>query len=74
MKWYHKPIIVVLAIFSLGPLALPVLWGAPSFKKWHKILISAIVITGTIMTIKGLLYFYNVALEETEATLEILGE
>lgn len=48
MKWYFKPIPVVIAILIAGPFALPLVWMSPAFKKWHK---AAITIILTLVTI-----------------------
>ena len=43
-KWYCKTSIIVIAILSVGPLALPLVWLNPNYSKLRKIVVSAIVI------------------------------
>ena len=54
-KWYFKTSVLVIALLSVGPLALPLLWFNPRFRLKMKILISVGVIILTywlaIMTI-----------------------
>lgn len=43
-KWYFKTSVFIIAILSVGPLALPLLWFNPRFSWKGKIIISAVVI------------------------------
>jgi len=45
IKWYFKTYTFVVALLCVGPLALPMLWFNPRFRRVSKILISIIVIT-----------------------------
>lgn len=48
MKWYLKPIPIVIAILIVGPFALPLVWMSPAFKRWHKTAVTVILILVTI--------------------------
>lgn len=52
MKWYLKPISIIIAILIIGPFALPLVWMSPAFKKWHKIVITIGLILMTIWLIQ----------------------
>ena len=43
-KWYFKTSILVIALLSIGPLALPMVWFNPRYSIAKKIIISAIVL------------------------------
>ncbi|MDD5596128.1 MAG: zinc ribbon domain-containing protein [Candidatus Omnitrophica bacterium] len=50
-KWYFKTSILVFALLSFGPLALPLLWFNPRFSKTSKIVISVITLIITYYSI-----------------------
>jgi len=43
-KWYFKASILVIALLSVGPFALPLMWFNPGYSRSKKIVISLIVI------------------------------
>jgi len=47
-KWYFSTTIVVIALLSVGPLALPLVWFNPRYKRITKIVVSVIVVALTI--------------------------
>jgi hypothetical protein len=48
MKWYLRPIsVVVLLFFVLGPFGLPLLYKSPKFSKTLKIILTIVVILYT---------------------------
>ena len=61
--WYFKTSVVVIAILSVGPLALPLVWCHPRYSAAKKIAISAVVL--------ALTYFLW---EATRGALKSLGE
>jgi len=72
LKWYLRPIIVVLALLSAGPFAIPLVWVSPAFKKWHKILLTVVVVLFTIWTIKLTADLYRMLLKEALELKELL--
>ena len=69
-KWYFKTSIFIIAILSVGPLALPLLWFNPRFSWKSKITISAIVIISTyylgvllVNSLKSLSSYYQLLKE-----------
>lgn len=46
-KWYFSNFFVVVAILSFGPLALPLVWFHPHYKRATKIIVSVIVVVLT---------------------------
>lgn len=59
MKWYLRPAWVVVMILAMGPLAIPLVWMSPAFKKWLKVTITVLLILFTIWTIKASVSLYN---------------
>ena len=54
VKWYYKPINVILALFLvLGPFGLPLLFKSPKFNTASKILLTILVIIYTLLLIYG---------------------
>jgi len=47
-KWYFSTAIVVVALLSVGPFALPLVWFHPRYKTTTKVVVSFIVIALTI--------------------------
>ncbi len=64
MKWYLKPASVILALLIAGPLAIPLVWMSPAFKKRHKAFITALVILITVWLIKTSVVLYETALRQ----------
>jgi len=49
IRWYLKPVIVLLLLFIvLGPFALPLLYKSPKFNKTLKILLTVVVVIYTL--------------------------
>ena len=74
MKWYYKPATVIIAILCVGPLALPLLWASPGFKKIYKIAISILVIAATVWLIKASADLYSILMREFEEIEKILSQ
>lgn len=63
MKWYLKPIWIVLAILVAGPFALPLVWMTPALKKWQKYLITLIIFILTIWFIEISIELFRIVLK-----------
>ncbi len=50
IKWYFSTAIVVIALLSVGPLALPLVWFHPRYKQTTKIVISVLIIVLTVVS------------------------
>ena len=48
MKWYLRPVMVMIAILIAGPFAIPLVWISPAFKRWQKIAITIVLVLLTI--------------------------
>ncbi len=49
-KWYFSTAIVVIALLSFGPFALPLVWFHPRYKNVTKLVVTAVVIALTVWT------------------------
>jgi hypothetical protein len=72
VKWYLKPLIIFMIILAAGPFALPLVWKSPSFKRWQKIAITALLVVLTIWLIKISIDLYHLLLKELKSLSEIL--
>lgn len=70
MKWYLKPIPVVIAILIVGPFALPLIWMSPAFKRWHKTVATIILILVTIWLIRVSVNTYQLFITEMKSLQE----
>lgn len=73
MKWYHRPVVVVIAILCAGPFALPLVWFSPAFRGWHKAVISAFITVITVATVKSSIVLYRILLTRLEDLRVIMG-
>lgn len=60
IKWYYRPVMVIVAILALGPFALPLVWMSPALKKWHKIVLFALTLALTAWLVKAMADIYQV--------------
>lgn len=66
-KWYFSTSAVVLALFVLGPLALPMVWFHPRYKIITKVVVTIIVIAVTVLCSYLISYIYNNLMKQIEA-------
>lgn len=48
VKWYLKPVSVIIGILVLGPFALPLIWMSPALKMWQKIALTVLTAALTV--------------------------
>jgi len=72
IKWYYKPLVIFVIILAAGPFAIPLVWKSPSFKKWHKIIITVLLIVLTIWLIKSSVQLYRLLLKELKSLSEVM--
>jgi uncharacterized membrane protein YvbJ len=70
-KWYLKTSTLVIALFCVGPLALPLIWINPRFSKNVKIIITTVVIVFSVIfgalfvkSVKGIIEYYGLIAEQ----------
>ena len=54
LPWYFKTSVVVIALLSVGPLALPMVWFHPRYKVLTKVLVTVITVIVTYYSIIAL--------------------
>ena len=59
VKWYLKPLVIFVIILAAGPFALPLVWKSPSFKKWHKTVITITLVILTVWLIISSVNLYH---------------
>lgn len=64
VRWFYRPVWVVVAILAAGPFALPLVWLSPGLKRWHKVLLSLITIVITIWLVKATAEIYQALVKE----------
>lgn len=67
MKWYLKPVAIVVAILAAGPFAIPLVWMSPAFKKWQKVVITIALILLTVWLVKISAEAYKILMKEMKA-------
>ena len=73
VRWYHKPVPVIVLLLCFGPFALPFLWSSPAFGKVSKIALSVLVILATFWLIDVSIDLYKLLIEEMKKIQEILS-
>ena len=59
IKWFYKPVWIVVAILAAGPFALPLVWFSPALKPWHKILTTIVIILISVWLVKATVDIYS---------------
>ena len=73
IKWYLKPVAIVVAILAVGPFAIPLVWMSPAFNKWQKIAITALLILLTIWLVRtsvNLVETFKQRMQELQAAMK----
>jgi len=66
-KWYFSTSTVVIALLVLGPLALPLVWLNPRYKRTTKLVVTGLVIAVTIVLCYLVAYIYNSLREQIKS-------
>ncbi len=64
IPWYYRPATVWIALFCVGPLALPLVILTPAFSRTVKIIIVALVILMSIWMWDASMKLYNLLMQE----------
>ena len=74
IKWFLKPVPVIISILFMGPFALGFVWMSPAFKKVHKVILTVLTIAFTILLVRAGYRLYNIILEEARQLKEVLSQ
>jgi len=67
LPWYHSPIgIALLAVFVLGPLALPLAWRTPAFGPRGRAIATALILLYTALLCWQVWFAVQLALEQLQ--------
>ena len=72
IKWYYRPTAVLVAVFFLGPFALPVVWRSPAFSRSAKIGLTILMIALTLWFVKLSFDLYQALINEAHYLQNIL--
>ncbi len=72
VKWYLRPVAILIALITVGPLAMPMIWISPALKRWQMIALTAIVVLLTVWIIKASVDLYRILLRELRNIQEVL--
>ena len=67
VKWYLKPVTILVWILVLGPFAIPLVIASPAFKTWQKIAISIALIMLTVWLMKATIDIYQGLLSKLQS-------
>lgn len=65
-KWYQSTAVIVLAILTVGPLALPLVWVHPRYSVVNKIVVTLGVIVLTVMLCYATAIAYRSLMEQIQ--------
>jgi uncharacterized membrane protein YvbJ len=68
-KWYFATGTIVLALLCVGPMALPLVWINPRYKISTRVIVTVIVLAGTIFFMYLAVYLYQQMIDQ----LTVLG-
>ena len=66
-KWYHSTLLVIAAIATLGPLALPMVWTNPRYNPFVKVTITVAVFALTIGMCYSMVFMYRHLINQIQA-------
>lgn len=66
-KWYYSTTAVVIALLTLGPFALPLVWLNPRYKVITKLIVTIGVIVVSVLLCRATVALYNNLFEQINA-------
>ena len=66
-KWYHSTLLVIAAIATLGPLALPMVWTNPRYHPLVKIGVTMAVFALTVGLCYAMVFMYRHLIDQIQA-------
>jgi len=65
-NWYFRTSTVVISILCVGPFALPLVWFNPDYKMVTKVVVTAVVIIGTLLLCYSVVGLYSNLFKQLE--------
>jgi len=72
VKWYLKPVSIVIAILAVGPFAIPLVLMSPALKKWQKVVLTAFLILFTVWLVKATMDIYRSLLKQMQTIQDMM--
>ena len=69
-KWYFSNLVVIIAVLSVGPFALPLVWWNPRYGLAARVIITVVVLVFSY----GAYIFTRVLMQELNEQMELLRE
>ncbi len=66
VRWFFRPVAVIVAILVAGPFAIPLIWLSPAFNKWQKVVLTIAITLLTIWMIKASMGIYQQVVKELQ--------
>jgi len=66
VKWYLKPVSIVIAVLGLGPFAIPLVLMSPALRKWQKVALTAFLVLFTVWFVKAAMDIYRSLLKQMQ--------
>ncbi len=63
-KWYHSNSVMVLALLTFGPLALPLVWANPRCSLMLKLIITVAIVVLTVALLYAMVGMYNMLIDQ----------
>ena len=64
VKWFYRPVWVIVAILTAGPFALPLVWLSPKLDKWLKIFLTIAVLLITLWMVQAMVNIYHLLIKQ----------
>jgi len=74
IKWYLKPVSVIIALLCVGPLALPLVWITPAWKRWQKAVIILATLIFTFLGVQASVKLYQILKDEMDQLKALLQQ
>ena len=72
IKWCYRPTIVIIALLTAGPFALPLVWKSPAFTKPSKIAITVLMLLLTVWLVKTSVNIYQLFMKDLQNMQNLL--
>ena len=66
-KWHQSTAATVLALLTLGPLALPMLWTNPRYSLVVKVVVTVVIIVLTILLCLAVVWMYRYVINQVQS-------
>ena len=72
-KWYFTNRWVIIALLSIGPFALPMIWGNPNYKPLTKWILTIITLIATVVIVVLSVILIRVLIEQYRNLMQMMS-